>query len=121
MAKEQEYLWVKSPFTEHVWSLSQQAAVRPQTTNRKTAKKLEKKKEKKKPLVTTVAFQQALYIAKASHDIPKSRACCLAQAIPNFFFFTLKYSHSLPCRKDSFVDVTKNLPSHMRPLGKVVV
>ena len=63
MAKEQEYLWVKSPFTEHVWNFSRQAALRPQTTNRKTAKKLEKEKEKKKPLVTTVAFQQALHLA----------------------------------------------------------
>lgn len=110
MAKEQEYLWVKSPFTEHVWSLSQQAAVRPQTTNRKTAKKIDKKKEKKKPLVTTVAFQQALCIAIGLSRYSQIESLLSRTSDTEFFFFTLKYSHSLPCRKDSFVDIRTCLP-----------
>lgn len=99
MAKEQEYLWVKSPFTEHVWSLSQQAAVRPQTTNHKTAKKLEKKKEKKKPLVTTVAFQQALYIAIGLSRYSQIESLLSRTSDTEFFFSHLSTPIHYPAEK----------------------
>lgn len=99
MAKEQEYLWVKSPFTEHVWSLSQQAAVRPQTTNCKTAKKLEKKKEKKKPLVTTVAFQQALCIAIGLSRHSQIESLLSRTSDTEFFFSHLSTPIHYPAEK----------------------
>lgn len=95
MAKEQEYLWVKSPFTEHVWSLSQQAAVRPQTTNRKTAKKL----EKKKPLVTTVAFQQALSIAIGLSRYSQIESLLSRTSDTEFFFSHLSTPIHYPAEK----------------------